>query len=163
MRVNFVSNTWLGRRDGYGRRRDGKSRSLVAALARDDSAGVVWPERCVAGEERKSKAPPFSRGGKRVGHPGLRVAQPERHAMLLESEDREWHHSRVQNENSGTRGGGVPPADSFAAMLGQNKQIFEIDAGPADKRRKIVEEHGEADRRIAEAREDRFGDRARTE
>jgi hypothetical protein len=83
--------------------------------------------------------------------------------MLLESEDREWHHSRVQNENSGTRGGGVPPADSFAAMLGQNKQIFEIDAGPADKRRKIVEEHGEADRRIAEAREDRFGDRARTE
>jgi len=45
-----------------------------------------------------------------MGHPGLLSAQPDRRAMLLQGEDRQWYHSHMHNENSETRGEGVPPA-----------------------------------------------------
>jgi hypothetical protein len=62
MRVDFLSNALLGIVD---------SERRVASFAADES------RRYGAGGECKSKAPPFSNGGKRMGHPGLLIAQPD--------------------------------------------------------------------------------------
>jgi hypothetical protein len=61
-----------------------------------------------AGGEGKSKAPPFSNGGKRMGHPGLHEPQSEIHVALLRGEGRQWYDSRLE-ENIPRRKVGHPP------------------------------------------------------
>jgi hypothetical protein len=61
MRVDSLSNALLGIVD---------SERWVASLAAGES------RRCGAGKECESKAPPFSDGRKRMGDPGLLIAQP---------------------------------------------------------------------------------------
>jgi hypothetical protein len=50
----------------------------VGETAADESG------RCGLGGERNSKAPPFSNGGKRMGHPRLLIARPDGGDKLLD-------------------------------------------------------------------------------
>jgi len=46
----------------------------------------------------QQKDPPFvRRSGQRMGHPGLRCAQPSKRPMLLHGEDCQWYHPHVWN------------------------------------------------------------------
>src|SRR5205085_5794035 len=49
------------------------------------------------------------------------------------------------------------PSESFTAHFRNDEQVFEIQARPAEKCRKIVEEYSECDRFIAEVTEQDLG------